>query len=178
VIYTLSAVPAARSLGEIADSIRAHWSATEDDRFAIGRDLIEARERFPSDPEFGQWMKAQEFPFNRQWGYTLRLAAENEPAVRAVLTSQLVSGRTPNIEKALAAVLHPIAMVPDPTPAGYRELLAAFKAVAALAGIVDDVFMAATDTQNRRLRAAAHRASRVVRRVDVDSIKLSFGRTE
>jgi hypothetical protein len=99
--------PETRTLGEIAESIRSHWSATEEDRFAIGRDLLDARQQFIGDREFGQWMKVEAFPFSQQWGHTLRLAAENEPAVRDVLTSQLVSGKKPNIETAVKAVLHP-----------------------------------------------------------------------
>jgi len=97
----------ARTLDEIADDIRSHWAATDDDRFAIGHCLVEARAQFPSDPEYGQWLREQNFPFTTRWGHTLRLAAENEPAVRELLGSQLPSGPKPNIQKAVKAVLHP-----------------------------------------------------------------------
>lgn len=119
-------VPTTRTLDEIAESIRAHWSATEEDRFAIGRDLLEARAQFPGDREFGAWMRAKEFPFTQQWSHTLRLAAANEPAVRRVLTSQLVGGhRRPNLERAVRMAVRPAPEHRDETysePEPEREL--------------------------------------------------------
>lgn len=118
---SLSVVPVVRSLDDIAESIRAHWSATEEDRFAIGRDLVEARERFPGDTEFGQWFATQRFPFARSWAHTLRLAAEHEPAVRAALSTQVDSGKPSNIKKAVRAVLHPASDEPIATSEARKE---------------------------------------------------------
>jgi hypothetical protein len=75
--------------------------------FAIGRDLMEARERFPSNQEFGAWVDQQGFPFARTWGYTLRLAAENEPEVRLALASQLANGKSENFQKAVKIACPP-----------------------------------------------------------------------
>ena len=107
-------VPTARTLDEIADSIRSHWSATEDDRFAIGRDLAEARERFPSNQEFGAWFNVQGFPFAHEMARLTRLAAENEQEVRGVLANQLASGRSTNFYEAVRTVLHPPAEAVQP----------------------------------------------------------------
>jgi len=107
----------ARTLDDIADSIRAHWQATEDDRFAIGRDLLEARAQFVGNIEFGQWCATQGFAFTQQWGRTLRLAAEHEPAVREALQSQLCNGKPSNFEKAVKAVIHPPVEPADEPPA-------------------------------------------------------------
>lgn len=69
--------------------------------FSIGRRLLEARELLASDPAFGQWFQSQQFPFSRQWAYTLRRGAESEPEVRELLTTQVVSGNL-NFKKAVA----------------------------------------------------------------------------
>jgi hypothetical protein len=53
--------------------------------------------------------------------------------------------------------------------AGYRDLLAAFNAVGALADVADAIFMSASTLQLRKLQLAAHRAVRVAREFDVDS---------
>jgi len=106
----------ARTLDDIADSIRAHWQAFDDDRFAIGHDLLEARAQFADNISFGQWFASQGFAFSRIWGYTLRLAADNEPAVRKALLSQLNNGKTTNFEKAVKAVTHPPVEPADEPP--------------------------------------------------------------
>jgi len=160
--------PRARSLDEIAESIRSHWKATEEDRFAIGRDLLEARERFPGDLEFGRWLRESNFPFTRQWALTLRLAAENEPAVREALTTQVVSGDTPNLKKAVQVVLHPLATADEVEPEsdGYRRLITALSAIESLSGTdFADLFDGLTPYRQARAKASAHRAERVVRRM-------------
>lgn len=159
---------AVRSLDDIAASIRGHWAATEEDRFAIGRDLLEARDRFAGDREFGQWLQEQSFPFNRHWALTLRLAAENEREVRAVVASQLASGKRPNIEKAVRAVLHPEPAIdyPDePAPSGdYARVMAALKAVEALVDTdFADLFDALPPHRQARAKASAHRAEKILR---------------
>lgn len=109
-----------RNLHEIADSIwesyergkQGHMQAVES-YFAIGRDLLEARRRFPSDNDFGEWFAGQSFPFNRQWAWTLRAAAEREGEVREVVATQVVTGQ-PNIKKAVQQVRRPrLSSVPE-----------------------------------------------------------------
>lgn len=107
-------VASERNLHEIADSI---WESVEqgkagamqalDAQLAIGRDLMDARTRFPSDNDFGAWMAGQSFPFSQQWAWTLRTAAEHEPQVRELVTTQVVTGAQPNIKKAVAEVRRP-----------------------------------------------------------------------
>jgi phage N-6-adenine-methyltransferase len=76
-------------------------------QLAIGRALLEARELMPANQEFGQWFDAQEFGFSTQWAGVLRRAAENEPAVRAALETQVSDGGSPNLKDALRTVTAP-----------------------------------------------------------------------
>jgi len=112
-----------RNLHEIADSI---WESIEqgkqgaalalDAQLAIGRDLLDARTRFPSDNDFGEWFAGQSFPFGRSWAWTLRAAAENEKAVRQVVVTQVTTGGQPNIKKAVAEARRPrLASIPEPS---------------------------------------------------------------
>jgi len=94
-----------RSLDEIAESIRSHWRATEDDRFAIGRDLLEARAQFPGDREFGRWFVAQRFPFAQTWARLLQASARREAEVRDVLSTQLLSTGRTDFAKAVRQVI-------------------------------------------------------------------------
>ena len=68
--------------------------------FAIGQCLLEARQALRQDVAFGEWFRAQEFPFNKRWALVLRTAAEYEDQVR----SQLRTSERPNIEKAVKQV--------------------------------------------------------------------------
>lgn len=152
-------LPGSRTLDEIADSIRSHWEATEEDRFAIGRDLMDARQQFSGDREFGAWLVFQGFPFTSEWGRVLRLAAENEPEVRALLASQLASGRKPNIEKAVKAVLHPEPPTAKPkeepteeTDSHWSALVSVMESIEALS--IDASAMAATVPSRRRATTA------------------------
>lgn len=95
-------------LDELAAVVRAQHRRTRealgeavDAYFAIGHALAEARRTLASDPAFGQWFANQEFGFTRQWAYVLRQAAEHEATVRHVLTTQVVTGGSPNIKKAV-----------------------------------------------------------------------------
>jgi hypothetical protein len=174
-----SALATTRTLDQIADSIRDHWKATEDDRFAIGRDLMEARDQFPGNVEFGQWFKAQAFPFTTEWSRTLRLAAENEPAVRAAFATQVANGKTPNIKEAVKEVLHPvtsppITYAPGAAPKAPKkekpsqkaaEALGLLNAIAAID--TEAVIMSMSYTQHTRLRAAAKRAKPKVERLSL-----------
>jgi N6-adenosine-specific RNA methylase IME4 len=97
-------------LDHLADVVRAEYQRSRDALgdaveayFACGRALLEARELMPTDQAFGAWFRAN-FEFSQQWGSTLRLAAAHEPEVRAAVTSQLVTGRSPNVEKAVKQV--------------------------------------------------------------------------
>ena len=97
---------------------RAGYEQAADAYFAMGHRLLEARALLLSDNAFGSWFRAQRFGFNRQWAYVLRQAAEHEEAVRAVVTSQLVTG-SPNIEQAVKTALAPSPT--PPAPAVYSE---------------------------------------------------------
>lgn len=68
--------------------------------FAIGQCLLEAREQLRADKAFGDWLRAQEFPFNKRWALVLRTAAQYEEEVR----SQLRTSDSPNIDKAVKQV--------------------------------------------------------------------------
>ncbi len=102
-----------RSRTAMADSIDAY--------FAVGRALLKARQALPSDQAFGEWFRAQEFGFTRQWGSTLRLAAESEVDVRAAVASQLATGNTPNIDKAVKQVRAALGSGRDSRP-GVRDV--------------------------------------------------------
>ena len=100
--------PTDLSLDDLAETIhRAYATAgrrsmeASEQYLIVGRALVEARVRFPSDRLFGEWFGSQAFGFSQQRAWTLRTAAEQEAEVRDLLTSQLVSGRTPNIETAV-----------------------------------------------------------------------------
>lgn len=85
-----------RSRSALTDAVEAY--------FACGRALLAAREALPSDNAFGAWFRSQGFDFSQQWGSTLRLAATHEPEVRELVTSQLVTSRSANIDKAVKQV--------------------------------------------------------------------------
>lgn len=72
-------------LDRIADSIRAEYGKGIEAQFAIGRLLMKARDMLPGNVEFGKWVDAQQFPFSRQVAWRLRVGAEREPEVRAML---------------------------------------------------------------------------------------------
>ena len=167
----------ARDLSDIASDIRAHWQATEDDRFAIGRCLMEAREQFPSDPEFGQWMAAENFPFTSQWALMLRRAAENEVEVRAALESQLSRGKRPNIEKAVREVTQPTPVAPiailEPVADIKSEVSAVMDALTQLANLeatIERIRVNWTPEQQNRLVKAAKRAAKVIDHLQVEQL--------
>ena len=99
-----------RSLQELADDIhsrqfekRDRLLETLDLHIADGRDLLEARQRFPSDNDYGAWFDRQDFGFSLRWAWTLTQAAEHEPQIRELVGSQLPTGSA-NIEKAVKDV--------------------------------------------------------------------------
>lgn len=74
------------SLDAIADDIRTEWGKGIEAQFAVGRKLAEAWAIFKGDKvAYGRWCQEQAFPFHRNTGQVLRLAAEREPEVRAYL---------------------------------------------------------------------------------------------
>jgi hypothetical protein len=172
----------ARTLEEIAESIRVNFGRGTEAQFAIGHDLAEARAQFPSDPEYGQWLREQGFPFSTEWGRTLRLAAENEPAVRGLLATQVASGSKPNIKKAVKTVLQPAEVVPieealarlDEPATGavtFRDLLQLLGAIEALKSIDAGHFAAIVpprrqDSTASRLRKAGSILARVAFRLE------------
>jgi hypothetical protein len=104
-------VAGGRSLNQIADSIRGHYTrgaeayeTAIDSYLGIGQDLLEAREQFASDKEFGHWFHAQRFPFKRTWAWTLQTASRHEQEVREVLFTQVNRAGRINIAAAVKAV--------------------------------------------------------------------------
>jgi N6-adenosine-specific RNA methylase IME4 len=73
--------------------------------FAIGQCLTEAREALPSNQAFGEWLRAQDFGFSRQWAHVLQQAAEYEGPVRELLSTQVDNGGNANIKKAVKQVV-------------------------------------------------------------------------
>src|SRR4051812_29649851 len=73
-------------------SVNRHDQMANEGRLTVGRVLLEARRRFPSNNQFGQWFDAQQFGVSRQWGLVLRNAAEKEVEIRGLLTSSLSTG--------------------------------------------------------------------------------------
>jgi hypothetical protein len=83
----------------IAGRIRAAWGKGIEAQFEVGRELMQARAKFDepgratgigkesADALFGQWFRAQEFPFGRQTAWELRVAAEREGEVRSFLAA-------------------------------------------------------------------------------------------
>lgn len=95
-------------LEALAERIRVEYRRSRaalgdaiDSYFVIGQCLAEAREAHRSDQAFGEWFRAQQFGFTQQWAHVLRQAAEHETEVRAVVTTQVVTGQLPNIRKAV-----------------------------------------------------------------------------
>ncbi len=82
--------------------------------FEIGHCLERARGLMPSDQEYGEWFRKQKFGFSQQWSHVLRQAAQREIEVRAAVTTQVVTGQSPNIKKALQAVRNPDSPPRDP----------------------------------------------------------------
>jgi hypothetical protein len=114
VLRLLGPVSTDLSLDDLAESIRRNWSTARlrgmeaaDAYLATGRDLLDARSRFPSDRRFGEWCAAQRFGFSRQWSLTLRSAAEREPEVRALLTTYLSQDREPSFTRAVDELRNP-----------------------------------------------------------------------
>jgi hypothetical protein len=98
----------------LAVAIHEHWRLAQaaqasalDHQLAAGRALLQARVILKADRAFGSWFAAQQFPFSRQWAWTLYSAASTEAQIRAEVASQLATGREPNIEAAVKAVRHP-----------------------------------------------------------------------
>jgi phage N-6-adenine-methyltransferase len=86
-----------RNLSDIADSIwdqyergRQGYAQQMESFLVIGRDLLEARDRFPANVEFGEWFSGQSFPFKLRWGQYLMEAARLEPAIRIELSRTAV----------------------------------------------------------------------------------------
>lgn len=109
-------------LDQLAESIRQHWETARggewqavEANLAIGHALLTAREQIPSDKQFGQWFKGQRFEFSQQWSWTLQRAAEHEATIRALLTSQLVSRRPLNFEKAVKLAVNGTTESTDPS---------------------------------------------------------------
>lgn len=99
-------------LDAIASRVRAEYRRSRealgesiDAYFAVGHELQAARKMLATDQAFGAWFRAQEFDFSQRWGLVLRAAAEHEDEVRGEVGSQLRTGRTPNIEKAVKQVV-------------------------------------------------------------------------
>lgn len=73
-------------LEAIADEVRSEWGKGIESQFAVGRLLQQAWDVHGGDKvAYGRWCAEQNFPFHRNTGQVLRLAATREPEVRAYL---------------------------------------------------------------------------------------------
>lgn len=111
---SVPAVPDRGVLDDLARTIheqykigQEHYARSVDASLVMGHAINRARELHSSDQSYGIWFKRQEFPFSRQWAWTLREAAVNEPAVLEAVASQLATGKQANIEKAVKAAREP-----------------------------------------------------------------------
>lgn len=98
----------ALSLDGIADQVRMVWADTKKSQTAAwegylttGHLLRSARERFPSDKEYGRWFGAQRLEFSTQWAGRLMSLAAREPEVRALLETA-VSSNPPGVNAVYA----------------------------------------------------------------------------
>lgn len=111
----------------IAEGIRSEYGKGIEAQFAIGRLLVEARELFRADQEFGAWFNAQNFPFVRSVGYNLRVGALREAEVRALLASRATTdkevGVTTIVKRMLAKPKGPVVDV-GPTGDNFTRALA------------------------------------------------------
>jgi hypothetical protein len=69
-------------------------------KFEAGRILVQARAMCPGDTEFGQWLSEERLGISTRWAHTLRMVAEHESEVRAVVDRQMLTGQ-PNLKEAL-----------------------------------------------------------------------------
>lgn len=116
-----AAAVAPDELDHLAESIRQHWETARggewqavESNFAIGHALLAARGQIPSDKQFGQWFKGEQFPFKGSWARVLQDAARHEEMVRALLNSQLLSRKSLNFEKAVKRALSGAAEAVEP----------------------------------------------------------------
>lgn len=121
---TVVATPTEK-LDLLALDISAAWMLTRTHQIdawqgylAVGTLLMEAREEFKANQDYGNWFKAQGFGFSLQWAGRLTKLAEHRPAVEAALQSALSDGidKPPGVD-ALLALVNP----PTPQPGGSRS---------------------------------------------------------
>lgn len=94
----------ASDIREQCQRVKSAAGEAFDAQLAIGADLSAARQLLVSDQAFGAWFRDKGFPFNRQWGHVLRTAAEHGPEIQEAVASQLATGKSPNLEKAVKQV--------------------------------------------------------------------------
>lgn len=174
----------------IAEAIKAEYGKGIEAQFTIGRLLLEARRQFDAagggtgvdSPNvlFGRWLDQQNFPFSKSVAYRLRIGAEREPEVRALLVQPIqreqggpertVSGMV----QRLIAKPKPVNTIPPeevtPVDPAYAALRAARNAIvgfegdqnaflamhvddmAAAAGMIQAIANAYTEARNVRNR--------------------------
>lgn len=77
-----------RDLAAISTDIKAEYGKGIESQIAIGRLLAEAWSIHGGDKvAYGRWCQTQDFPFHRNTGQLLRLAAERESEVRAYIAT-------------------------------------------------------------------------------------------
>jgi hypothetical protein len=103
-------------LAAISERVREWWELSRTHQIeawqgylAVGGLLLEARETFAGDREYGRWFEEQGFGFSTEWARRLMKLAKNKPEVQAVLASALASttGTPPGVDTLLAMLLPP-----------------------------------------------------------------------
>lgn len=104
-------------LDEIAADIMSSWSRGVEEEFRIGHLLREAAAILPPEARvkdergrqakspFGEWVRAQGFPFSMKTAYRLRVAADREDEVRALIGARAPGSRDMGVNTAIALLL-------------------------------------------------------------------------
>ncbi len=140
---TQAALPPDERLVAIAEDIKAEWGKGVESMLTVGRMLGEAYAYFKDDfggvkggpkKAYGDWLSTQALPFSSSTGWKLRIAAERETEVRAIIAehrslggdagwgvvtavNNLLAGPKPEVEKS------------DPVDPAYAALRAARNAI-------------------------------------------------
>lgn len=106
-----------QKLEVIHDDIMSSWSKGIEEEFRIGgllrqaADLLDPTARTQgadgkvTGSPFGDWFRAQDFPFSMKTAQRLRVASEREPEVRALIAAK--TGRDMGVNTAVALLLAP-----------------------------------------------------------------------
>jgi len=100
---SVEVLPDEKTLARCASVIRRHldrmdqllWNANEE-RLAIGRELMGARQQFATNRAFGEWCDAQNFGMDRRRLWECRRIAEHQASFRTALSAQADNGTEEN----------------------------------------------------------------------------------